>query len=210
MKMKTKFTLLFIIFLFSSFAYGQMNISKDVLAAAEDGYASYLEKIPADRESLYGFNNREEFAKVKFGKPYLIMILNEDFFNDPELKDKDYLIPSGEWRVPLMIDKEFRALLTVAEVDGTWKVVGFGATSLAKELEGFEKDHPSKQQYGKILRVYQSVSDFILLPSEDDPLSQDVIPLNSAKNSLAENGKSFSSMKLKKALPLIKENIKNK
>lgn len=208
--MKTKFTLLIIIFLYSSFSFGQMNISKDVLAAAEEGYAAYLEKIPTDRESLYGFNNREEFAKVKFGKPYQVMILNEDFFNDTELKDKDYLIPSGDWRVPVMIDKEYRALLTVSDVDGNWEVVGFGATSLAKELDAFEKDHPSKQQHGKILRVYQSVSDYMLLPSDDEPLLLDVIPLNSAKNSLAENGKSFSSMKLKKALPLIKENIKNK
>lgn len=208
--MKIKFILLITIFLYSSVSFAQMNISKDVLAVAKDGYAAYLEKIPADKELQYGFNNREEFARVKLGKPYQIMILNEDFFADDELKDKDYLMPSGDWRVPLMIDNESRALLTVSGVDGNWKVVGFGAVALAKELEAFEKEHPSMQPHGKILRIYRSVSDFMLVPSDDDPASMDVFPLNSARNSLAENGKSFSSMKLKRALPIIKENINNK
>ena len=209
MKMKINLIFLIIVFLLSSTTYGQKNISKDVLAAAEKGYAAYLEKIPADKESLYGFNNREEFSKIKLGKPYQLMTLSKEFFSDPTLKNKDYIVPSGDWRIPVIIDKEYRALLTVSYFDGNWKVVGLGATSLARELEVFEKEHPSKNQYGKILRVYQSVSDYMLLPS-DDPKDMDLIPLKSAKNVLAENGQSFSSIKLNKALPMIKENIKNK
>jgi len=209
MKIKTNLILLIIVFLHSSVSYGQMNIKKDVLAAAEKGYVAYLEKIPLDKELLYGFNNRDEFTKVKLGKPYQLMTLSEDFFTDPTLKQKDYVVPSGEWRIPMIIDKEYRALLTVSNVDGNWKVVGLGATSLAKEMEVFEKKHPSKNQYGRILRVYQSVSDYMLISSEDAE-DMDVIPLHSAKNSLAEDGMTFSSMKLKQALPLIKENIKNK
>ncbi len=210
MRMKTMLIFLMTILFHSFFAYGQMDVWKDVVTAAEKEYAAYLEKIPANKELLYGFNNRDEFNKVKLGKPYQLLTLNEEFFSDPVLTDKNYLSPSGDWRIPLIIDSEYRALLTVAQIDGNWKIVGLGAASLAKELDAFEKDHPSNLPYGKIFRVYQSVSDFMLLPSKDDPLSLDVIPLNSAINSLAENGKSFSSLKLKRALPLIKENIKNK
>gem|GEM_PF-3115706 len=72
------------------------------------------------------------FTKVKLGKPYQLMTLSEDFFTDPALKQKDYVVSSGEWRIPMIIDKEYRALLTVSNVDGNWKVVGLGATSLAK------------------------------------------------------------------------------
>ena len=210
MKMKTNFILLIIVFLLSSVAYGQMNIMKDVLAAAEKDYVAYLEKIPTDKEPLYGFNSRDEFDRVKLGKPYQLMTLSEEFFSDPTLKNKDYLVPTGDWRVPLLIGKEYRALLTVSDFNGYWKAVGLGAASLARELEVFEKKHPSKKQYGKILRVYQSVCDYMLLSSDDDPAAMNVIPLKSAKNTLVENGKSFSSMKLKKALPVIKGNIKNK
>jgi hypothetical protein len=207
--MKTNFILFIIVFFYTTVTFGQENIKKDVLAAAEKGYVAYLEMIPAGKEPLYGFNNRDEFAKVKLGKPYQFMTLSKDFFTDPTLKNKDYIIPSGNWRVPLIVGNENRALLTVSDFEGSWKVVGLGATSLARELGVFEKEHPSKNRYGKILRIYQNVSDYVLLPSNDDSEAMDLIPLKSAKNALAENGQSFSSIKLNKALPMIKENIKN-
>jgi len=47
-----------------------------------------------------------------------------------------------------------------------------------------------------------------MLISKEDAEDMSVIPLHSAKNSLAEDGMTFSSMKLKQELPFIKENIK--
>jgi len=38
-----------------------MNIKKDVLAAAEKDHVAYLERIPLDKELLYGFNNRDVY-----------------------------------------------------------------------------------------------------------------------------------------------------
>ncbi len=207
--MKKKCLLLGLIMLCSSVSFGQMDMVKEVTDAAEKGYQAYLEKIPDGQESHYGFNNQEEFARVKTGKPYQIIILKKEFFTDPELTGEDCLQPLNEWRVPLMVDHENRAFLTVARIKGSYKAVGLGAAGLAREVGEFEKTHPSKNQYGKILRVYKMTSDFVLLPDEANPASPTLFPLKSAKNSLNEKGESAASYKLNQGLQLIRKHVKN-
>jgi hypothetical protein len=207
--MKQKLFLLSLIVLFSPVSYGQMNRVKEVTDAAEKGFQAYLEKIPVGQESNYGFNNREEFARVKTGKPYQIIILKKEFFTDPELTGEDYLQPLNEWRVPLMVDRENRAFLTVAMANGQFKAVGLGAAGLAREVGEFEKEQPSSRHFGEILRVHKMTSDFLLLSDEDNPASSVLFPLQSARKAFAEKGESFRSYRLKEGLQLIKSHVQN-
>lgn len=206
--MKKKILLLSLIVLCSSVSFGQMNKVKEVTDAADKGYQAYLEKIPDGQESNYGFNSRDEFARVMTGKPYQIIILKKEFYTDMDLTGEDCLQPLDEWRVPLMVDGENRAFLTVARVNGQLKTVGLGAAGLARELGEFEKEHPSGQSHGKILRVYKMTSDFLLLPDEANPASSTLFPLQSAKNSLNEKGESARPIKLNEGLQIIRKNTK--
>lgn len=206
--MKQKLLLLSLIVLCSSVAFGQMNKVKEVTDAADKGYRAYLEKIPDGQESKYGFNSRDEFARVMTGKPYQIIILKKEFYTDMDLTGEDCLQPLDEWRVPLMVDDENRAFLTVAWVKGQFKTVGLGAAGLAKELGEFEKEHPSGQSHGKILRVHKMTSDFLLLTDEANPALSTLFPLQSAKSSLNEKGIPATSYKLKEGLQLIRNNTK--
>jgi hypothetical protein len=207
--MQKRLLLLSLMLLFSSVSFGQMNRVKEVTEAAGRGAQAYLEKIPPGHESRYGFNNREEFARVEMGKPYQIIILKKELFEDPEMSGDDYLQPLDEWRVPLMVDRENRAFLTVARVKGQLKTVGLGAAGLAGELGEFEKQHPSRQSHGKILRVHKMTCDFVILPNEANPAASTLFPLQSAKNSLRENGESAASFQLNRGLQLIRKYGKN-
>ena len=196
--------------IFSSLlVFAQGDNLKDVLAVANAGYKDCLEKIPNGQEVSWGFNNRDEFTIAKVGKPYQTVTLNKGFFNDTILSENNYLVFNDEWRVPIMVNGEYRTLLRVIRIKGKWEVTGLGANVLAKELGKFENEHPSVKQYGMILRVYQMVSDFILLPIDNSSSIMNIYPLASAKTALSEkeNGKTFYS--LSEALLLIKQHIKH-
>jgi hypothetical protein len=184
-----------------------------IIDTAKSGYMGYLDKIPVGQESFYGFNNRDEFAVARIGKPYKIYTLSQDFFNDASLSEsKDYLIPTYEWRIPITVNGEYRILLTVAKMNNLYQVVGIGGSGLAKELGEFENKYPSTNQEGQLLRVYQLECDFIL-SSSGNPLSAvNVYPMTSAKMTLdkSDNKMSSSLYSLPQVLLFIKTKINNK
>ena len=170
--MKTKILILFCFVLITSVGYSQDPTVKEITEIANSGFRQYLEKIPPGRESNYGFKNREEFGIAQIGKPYQILLLKKEFYVDSVLKNTDYLVPGSEWRVVIKVNNENRACVTVAKMNGIWKVVGIGAAGLASELGSFEKRHPSAPQKGKIVRVLSLDCEFILLPI--DSIGKDI------------------------------------
>jgi len=203
--------ILLIICVFSyQFAYSQDMQFEEILKVAKVGYMNYLNKIPFGHETKYGFNNREEFEIVDFGKPYRIISLNNDFFNEPELSKEnfhDYFFYTDEWCVPLSIDKDYRILLNVSKMNGEWKTVGIGSAPLAREIGGMEKQIGITEQYGIIFRIYQLKSDFLLCFPDDSSPEFFAYPLESAKISLGKNGKSVIPNSIHQLLPLIKNQI---
>jgi hypothetical protein len=175
--------------------FGQNKIITQV---AYDQLDEYLKKIPLGEETMYGFNNREEFSQSKIGIPYEVFTLNSDFFDyDSIQSDRNYIISTENWRVPIIVDSKYKALLTVSKQDKKWSVVSIGAKGLANELEIFEQNHPSLSNR-RILRIFQIKGDFILTEQNT------IFPLLSASNSILI--KYNQSYPIYEILNLIKKN----
>jgi len=174
--------LLLILLCLPMIGFGQQtNQIKTVKNIANIQLGDYLEKIPLGQEEMFGFNNREDFAQAEIGIPYEVLTLNADFFDDENIRrDKNYIMSTENWRVPIIVDNKYKSLLTVSRLNNKYNVVKIGANGLANELEIFKQNHPSINT-PNILRVFQLKVDFILT-------SQNLIyPLTSASNGLLIN-----------------------
>ncbi|MCX6227270.1 MAG: hypothetical protein NTV01_21415, partial [Bacteroidia bacterium] len=107
--------------LLSANAQSQVSEKESVLKTAEAQINMFIKDLPDEGLADYGFLNRKEFEKVSFGAPIPVYTL----------KDSTVVFTST-WRVPVVIDKEYRSLLTVIRENGIFKAVDFGATELAK------------------------------------------------------------------------------
>ena len=153
-------------FILFCFILGITNINAQtkqasiISSAAKAELLDYLNKIPEVQETMFGFNDRAEFLAAEIGNPYEMITLKKDFLKDEKLvSNKDYLISTNNWRVPIVVANEARALLTVSKIDNQWKVVKIGAKGLANELQMFNRDNTFSGEL-KMFRVFQLQSDF--------------------------------------------------
>lgn len=118
----------------------QVNIKSQVKAEAKENVNSFLNLIPQGQEQEYGFNSREDFKKVTIGESYQVYFV--------ERKNGEVnLLATNTFRVPVLVNGKSVALLTVKRnKNGETKIVDFGATKLAKELEAFENSFQSKNE----------------------------------------------------------------
>lgn len=184
--MKTKLYLSWLLFFCTGVVSAQSHT--DILAIAQAGFRGYLEQIPPGQEPRYGFENREEIGKARLGKPYQVVTLTNEFLSDTEIiPGKNYLVPAGEWRVAVMVDNEPRVLVTLAEMDGKWEVVGMGAAALAKDIGKLEQVHASSELWGQILRVYPLKSDYLITTPDASSGQIQVCPLMHSYNALNQS-----------------------
>jgi hypothetical protein len=101
----------------------------------------------------YGINERASLSKASFGQPIVrCKIIDGN------------LTFTDTYRVPLIIDDKYVALLTVEKRnDNTYDVVSFGGNILAEQLYESRKN---KSILG-ILRVYELKKDFFYIQSDD-------------------------------------------
>jgi hypothetical protein len=96
----------------------------------------FLNLIPDGKEKDYGISARSDFSRVKTEEPYQTFYLS--------CKGQSCsLVPGNEWRVPLSVDGNYVALLTI-QMDaksGHPEAVDFGANLLAQKFQEFEKGH---------------------------------------------------------------------
>ena len=152
-----KITLL--LFCFPLVVFGQLS---EIVKVADAQLNEYLQKIPVGQEEMFGFSNRDEFSQTKIGVPYEVLTLSTDFFSDERIENnKNYLVSTGNWRVPIKVGDEYKALLTVSKDNNVWSVVKIGAKGLASELGEFAQSKPLITSLS-ILRVFQLKGDFIL------------------------------------------------
>ena len=187
--------LLLILLCLPMISFAQLNV---ITKVADKELKSYLQKIPYGQEHFFGFENRNEFSQSKIGVPVEVLTLSENFFDDEKiLKDKNYFISTGNWRVPVIVNNKYKALLTVSTENNKWRIVKIGAKGLATELDRFKQNHPSNTDI-KILRVFQLKGDFILTSNNS------IYPLTSAsKGLLVDVNNSYS---IHNILSLIKDN----
>jgi hypothetical protein len=188
-------------------SYAGNNDTVDILNAATSGLKVYLAKIPVGKEKNYGFANSDEIAQAELGVPVDIFILSPDFFSASTIvKERNYITSIEEWLVPVTVNGEWRALLTVSKKNGSWKTVGFGSSFLAADLNKIitENTNLKRQQYS-LLRVYQLDCDFILEHNSFNINNWKVIPLSSAKKAFK-----IPNTKTEDHLPDVYQMIKQK
>jgi len=190
--------LLLILLCLPMIGFGQLNIITKVV---NEELISFLQKIPVGQENMFGFTNRGEFSQAEIGDPYEVFTLSLEFFDTKNIiRNKTYIVSTENWRVPIIVNNQHRALLTVSKVNNQWSVVKLGAKALAEELDIFNKNHPSINE-SNILRVFQLKSDFILTSEKI------VYPLTSAKQLLSIKGDKDISYSLYDILLLFKNKI---
>ena len=179
----------------------QANQTKIVKNTANIQLDDYLNKIPVGKEKLFGFNDRDEFMEAEIGNAYEVFTVNTKFFEAENLAIEDsYITTTNNWRVVILVNNEYRALLTVSKENNEWQVVKLGAKGLANELNDFSQEHPQLIN-SKILRVFQLKADFIVT-------SQNIIyPLTSGKKGLLIDNPKDSNYSIHDILLLIKKYI---
>ena len=173
--------------------------SKYIEDVASTDLLSFLERIPSGNEKLFGFDDRANFSKAIIGEPFEIFTLSSNFFLDDSLnKFSNYIVSTGIWRAPIMVNNQVKALATISIENKKWRIVKIGAIGLANELYKFFKMNKSLTNF-KFIRVYQIKSDFILT-------NQNIIyPLESAKRHNCINNDIYNFHEL---LNIIKKEIK--
>jgi hypothetical protein len=161
--MKKYFLLLI---LFSIFTNAQ-NTDKMITKLVNANLVSNLEKIPMDKENLYGFNNRKEFQSCISGKPIRVVTLDEN----------NNLVKQNIWRVPIILNGNNKILFTVNIINNHFKIVDFGGVALAKELQFYQTNDKLV-----LLRLYQNYLDFVSsVTNEENFENLKFIPLEASK-----------------------------
>jgi hypothetical protein len=133
----------------------------EALAAARDGLRRFLDRIPEGTRASYGFSSPEEIDRAQLGAPYRVWTA------DPERTRAAPLSSVREWRFPVTVDGEYRALLTVSSANGgPLRAVALGAAGLARELGRHERDRAVPAQAERVLlRLYELRADFVAFPA---------------------------------------------
>ncbi len=158
----------------SLYQYSETDI---ILQTAKKQINLFIDNIPNENLNDYGFKNKEEFEKISFDTPIKIYTL----------KDSNIVFTST-WRIPIVIDNEYRALLTIIKENEEYKIVDFGACVLAKEISAKK----TNQTLG-LLRVYEIKSDFIIEGYTKNQLK--FIPIQGSKDKLYDLVDIFNMIK---------------
>jgi hypothetical protein len=175
-----KITFSLLLLAFTGFAFTGIDTDvTQVKKTAQEQLQVTLGKIPAGQEVNFGFTSRDEFKSAAAGEIYRMITLTSEFFEDEKLADKNYIRIQQEWRVPVVVNGENRALLTVFGQDSTLNVVDIGATMLAKEIQMKSAGQSQKDKF--IFRIYPLTMDFIVFVEHGKTLAEgNYYPMNSA------------------------------
>ena len=169
----------------ASGGFAQSRIATDpteasVQAVARTALDSFLDKIPPGRETDYGFRNRKEFKLAHVGTPVQVLTLHPDSMRNGIDPKRSYMIPLNEWRAPVIVEGEFRTLLTVSVVNNALKTVELGGERLAREMMEFWAKEPKGRK--ALLRLYQLRCDFLVLDRDGSGMEDgEFYPFRSAQ-----------------------------
>ena len=133
----------------------------------EANISTILNKIPDNYEPQYGFANRGEFDFVTVGKPIQLYTINDTV-----------VYKQLQWRVPIIVNGEYRALLTVQKTGNKYIIGDFGAAVLANDIQQKASKYLDENTIC-ILRAYAIGSDFVIIKNSAGDI---LIPLTSAEN----------------------------
>jgi hypothetical protein len=169
---KFLFTVLFIV-LFNSISAQILQVNnEEAKKMVEVTMKPFLKAIPIDMLPYYNISDTNEINKAVIENPIPVYYL-----------DHDSLQFSNTWRVPLIINDEYRALFTVLFSNEAYSIVDFGAAVLAEDIQKYTKE---TSIFG-ILRVFSIHKDYFIIKNEKNEQMFEPIPVyNNQKVTLSE------------------------
>ena len=160
--MSTFFSLVMLMNINNALSQDLNMINQNVINVVENSMKPFLDSIPNEILINYGIKDKGEINKATIGNPIAVYTIA-----------KDSLIFTDTWRVPLIIDNEYKSLFTVFKnVDEEYKIVDFGAILLAQEIFKKSKDNDFKG----LLRVYEIRKDFFICDNNEGVFEFQPIP----------------------------------
>jgi hypothetical protein len=167
MKIKQKTLVLFILLLSMKGMSGysqDMTLTTDTLMKiANNGLEKYLSMVRNGNVTHFGFNTVNDLGHIELGSPVQTFLFSRSFYEDSVLKNDDYIVPIGEYRIPLVVKDTIRSFLTVGKLHDQWKVVGIGGNILAgKLMQCMQKNKLDRKQRVILLSETATQSDYLI------------------------------------------------
>ncbi len=149
----------------SIMAQGSLSDNHELVKKVSERDVHYfLNLIPQGQEMEYGFNSRSDFDKVEIGEAYEVYFVKR-------AQGEVTLMESNTYRVPLLVNGQAVALLSVVSNEKETKVVDFGAVKLARTLQALSKKAGNAEDKVLIRNTYLSkdylVDDFNALATKN-------------------------------------------
>lgn len=174
-------------------------------AAADTELLHLLQVVPDSELPLLGFKDRQETHLAITGTPFMVYTISPDDvmrFNSGSAIG-GMLEETGMWYVPVLVNNEYRALITVVPTGGKLTAIGISGAGLALELNEFQNLQGSTRVETlvppKFIRIRQAVSDFMYLETGEGeylrPFSSAQASLGVAPDTLLEPAKVMAQVK---------------
>lgn len=152
------------------------NRNEKIYEVTNRDLSTFLEIIPVGAEKQHGFANREEFKRAVAGAVYTVVGIDSDWNT----------FSTDIYNIPVIVDNQYKAVISVFYKDGVYKLETVGAAELAAELQKTEPVLVKDHEY-IMLNIYSRASSFVAYPALNTaPETANFIPLESAKTSLRE------------------------
>ena len=129
----------------------------------EETMKPFLKAIPSNLLPIYGISDTLEIQNAQVGTPIPVYYI-----------DHDTLQFSNTWRVPLIINDQFRSLFTVYFDRDAYLIVDFGAVVLAQDIQKYISSTPIVG----LLRVFPLQRDYFISETKSKELLFDPIPVS--------------------------------
>jgi len=214
----TPFILLVTIFFFSDTARPSQRAAA-ATAASEDLHF-WLEVIPKNQLSHYGFSGPDELKAAGLGDPIHVHMIHPNKilnFLGEDLSSMISRMDHDTWLFPVVVRNRYKCLLRVAEIDGNMKTIGIGSAGLARQLDAVLNEWSDlKAGPVKLVQIFQANSDFVVLERKSGRAK--LIPLESAATMLQRQellrirGQKWGQIlyepqRVEDLIPALKENV---
>jgi len=165
------------IIFFSSCMPGKRIISSternNIVSVAKKDIRSIIQSIPPGTEKLYGLNSADELSEIEINETFCFFSI-----------DGGQLIQSPTYFVPIVIEKESRALAKIEKTGTSYQLTDFGSANLAREIQPHIISNLPDKFIG-ILRIHHLYSDYMVFSKGSRYF---FIPLQSARQSMKALG----------------------
>jgi len=142
----------------------------EVVQAARDGLAPFLEGIPPADRAGYGLEPEDRVEDADLGEPFQLYAVDPRALlaAGEETTVGEIVSPTETWFFPVEIDGQPRNILTVTRMNGAWEAVALGKAPLARELGAVRRRWVPAGYQPRLVAVYQAAAYFFTLPELDD------------------------------------------